>query len=77
MRADPGLSVPTPASRTDLAEQVEAREGLKKILVGLGGSQEAGPVSLNRKWAGRKGKRSASPPRLPSSKVGKSGLRLA
>ncbi|MFI6299287.1 hypothetical protein ACIBEJ_47385 [Nonomuraea sp. NPDC050790] len=51
-------------SKKSLIEQVRAREGVKKILVDVGGSQESGPVNLSRTWATRKGKRSASPPRM-------------
>lgn len=64
-------------TKKNLVEQVQAREGLKKILVGVGGSQESGPVNPTRSWLGRQGKRSASPPRVATGNVGTSGVRLA
>ena len=58
-------------------EQMLAREGLKAILIGLGGSQDAGPESSSRRFSIRPGKRSASPPRASLKKImGTSGPKL-
>lgn len=48
----------------EIVQQVAAREELKVILVRLGGTQDRGKTALRRKWRSRRGKRSASPPRL-------------